>query len=62
MSENELNKCKDETPAITVTDILEQVKESICDNYCKFPERYNENEDWDRLYREICDACPLNRL
>lgn len=31
MSENELNKCKDETPAITVTDILEQVKESICD-------------------------------
>ena len=35
--------------------------EKICDNYCKYPEIYSNEEEEDKLY-EHCDKCPLNKL
>lgn len=40
------------------TQELEEVKEDICDNYCKYPTEYEDNE----LLEVVCNRCPLNRL
>ena len=42
----------------TISQILEEVASSICDDYCKFP---NECKSEEELY-EICEDCPLGRL
>ena len=45
---------------IAVTDILEQVKADMCDEYCKWPALLvGEPED---ALLDICDQCPLERL
>ena len=57
---------------------LEQIKEEMCDKYCKWPEKYNGTEEvkaWsaDEVIMtviqpiplsesDICKNCPLNRL
>lgn len=47
----------------TVTDILIEVQEAICADYCKYPEQYEgENEDEDALIRDHCNSCPLGWL
>lgn len=43
----------------TASSIIEEVKGSICDNYCKHPSEY---KDWDKMLEEVCSSCPLNRL
>ena len=45
----------------TVSAILEEVIQSMCDNHCKFPDMYSEADE-DKLYEEHCDKCPLNLL
>lgn len=40
---------------------LEEVTQEICDNYCKYPERYTA-EEWDSVCEELCYKCPLNKL
>ena len=39
-----------------VAETIESVCAEICDKYCKYQERQEENLD------EICEKCPLNRL
>ena len=48
----------------TATDIIEEVKEAMCSDYCRYPREYNpeENNDLDLWDTEICAGCPLNRL
>lgn len=51
----------------TVTQIMEQVKNDICDNYCKYPEWskkfFKDTDKADEfLLNEICLDCPLKRL
>lgn len=50
----------------TITGILEEVKESICDSYCKYADIIKnvhmtdaEYNDWLEKY---CSNCPLDRL
>ena len=43
----------------TVTEILEEVKNDICDNYCKYPEEY---EDYEDMLKERCNDCVLKLL
>ena len=50
-----------------ITELVEEVKEDICDNYCKYPTQYQmEHEDseetFDLMTSEIYAECPLNRL
>ena len=46
---------------------IEEIKESICDNYCKFPDMYlSEYADPDEantaMMNEECEYCPLGAL
>lgn len=43
-----------------VTEVIEEVKEEICNSICK----YSDDQDlsYDELMAEHCERCPLNRL
>ena len=45
----------------TVTGILEEVKQEMCDDYCKYPTIVNDRED---LFADNspCTECPLTKL
>lgn len=52
---------------MTITKILEEVINTICDQHCRFPDEYrqkykDEEEAEERLYSEKCDKCVLNKL
>lgn len=48
---------------LTVANIMEQIAEAMCNNYCKFPSIWNEEEEGMELCEsDICKNCPLNRL
>lgn len=47
----------------TVSDIIEEVRCAVCDDYCKWPEIYEDDgRDEDALLEEKCNFCPLDRL
>ena len=50
----------DETKS--VRDIIDEVKNDVCDKLCKYPMEEGHEEDW--LYKDNspCMTCPLNRL
>lgn len=41
----------------TVADIIEEVKQEICKDYCKYADSLSEEE-----MNEKCIKCPLSRL
>lgn len=52
---------------MTITEQIENVKEQICDKYCKFPELSEQtiddpDEAFEWLQHNHCNDCPLNRL
>jgi hypothetical protein len=52
---------------MTVSKIIEEVVNKMCDKYCKYADYYNEHysdEDiaTEKLCKEYCDGCPLNKL
>lgn len=48
---------------MTVANIMEQIVEAICANYCKFPLMWDEEAEGVELCEsDICKNCPLNRL
>ena len=52
-----------ELAAVTVPKLLEEVANDFCDNYCKWPEQWNEKEEGCELCEsEICATCPINKL
>lgn len=47
----------------TIVEIIEEVKEDICGEYCKWPGIYEEEMEGCELSESsICAGCPLNRL
>lgn len=48
----------------TVTEIFEEVKDAICNDYCRYPMEYDadENDGLELCDSDICRNCPLNRL
>ena len=47
----------------TVAEMLLDIANDICNNYCKFPDIYDEQKEGVELCEsEICANCPLNRL
>lgn len=53
---------KKDTKSLKVSDILEDVKTDICDNFCKYSAE-TENITDSELFEEMCmQKCPLNRL
>ena len=48
---------------ITVSEIIEEIKVAMCNDYCRFPNEFDEEKEGCELYEsEICGNCPLNRL
>lgn len=45
----------------TVVETIEEVKEAVCDNICKYPAMYTVDE-WEAVCEEVCSNCPLGRL
>lgn len=43
----------------TIPEIVEEVKKNICDNYCKYPSEYTDQE---QMIEERCENCPLCQL
>lgn len=48
---------KKEDKKQTISEIVEEVKTEICDNYCKYPDVLPEDVLWSN-----CEKCPLGRL
>ena len=47
----------------TVTEQIEEIKDDICNNYCKWPDVWDEEaEGCDLTESDYCRDCPLNRL
>ena len=44
----------------TVSEIIEEIKAEICDDYCKYPKKYKDEDAL--LESDTCNRCPLNRL
>lgn len=52
---------------MTVVEIIVEVVEKMCSDYCKFPEQYvkeygDSDEGLNKMFEDHCDKCPLNRL
>ena len=57
---NEIMEEKKNIKPATVSDLLEDVRTDICDNFCKYSV---ETEGITDLINEICvKKCPLNKL
>ena len=48
----------------TISEQIQEIAEDFCNNYCKWPHDYNEDEhDGVELSdSEICTNCPIGRL
>lgn len=48
---------------MSITEIIEDVKADICNNYCKYPHIFDEESEGCELCEsDICQNCPLGRL
>ena len=61
MTDLDKSKKEDKKETKTVTDILEEVKQEMCEGYCKYPTIVSDRED---LFAKDgpCMECPLNKL
>lgn len=61
-AEGRTNKLMDKS----ITEIIEEVKEEMCDKFCKYPDQpisEGKTEDWMYCDEDSpCNDCPLNRL
>jgi Pyruvate/2-oxoacid:ferredoxin oxidoreductase delta subunit len=49
--------------ATTITEQLEEIKEQVCTQLCKWPNIWDEEEEGMELIdSEHCKECPLNRM
>ena len=47
----------------TIKDIFEDITETMCSHYCKYPDIWDpEKEGIELADSDICKNCPLNRL
>ena len=54
-----MNKLKE----ISCAKIMEEVISEMCEEYCKYPEKWDvEKEGMELCESEICEHCPLSRL
>ena len=54
---------KAEIESKPVKTILEEVANDFCEHYCKYPDKFNEEEEGCELCEsEICANCPITKL
>ena len=42
----------------TAMQIIEDVKEQMCDDYCRYPRELRDEDD----LMDVCTCCPMNKL
>ena len=50
---------------MSLPQIIEDIHDRICDEYCKWPSQYpltTDDEAYNRMGEEHCDTCPVRRL
>lgn len=48
---------------MSMTEIIEDVKADICNNYCKYPHIFDEESEGCELCESyVCRNCPLGRI
>ena len=48
---------------MTKAEKIEEIKEEMCDQYCKWPDKWDAEEEGCELYEsDVCRDCPLMRL
>lgn len=48
---------------MTVSEIIKEVIEEVCNKYCKYPDIWDEDYEGVELSdSDICQNCPLNKL
>lgn len=45
----------------TATQIIEEVRDEMCNKYCKYPDLWDD-ENGELCDSEECQNCPLNKL
>ncbi len=59
----ESRKSEEKESITNVREKLQQIAVDICNNYCKYPETWDEEKEGCELSEsEICENCPLNDL
>ena len=49
--------------ATSVSDVFEEIKEQMCEDYCRYPREWDKDEEGAELCEsDICINCPLQRL
>ena len=59
-----LNSVLSTSKTVSISEQIEDIKNDMCDNYCKMPYKYSASE-WDLIAysdESPCLHCPLNRL
>ena len=56
-----------EEKKVTVTGLLAEIEQEICESYCKYPaiceaERKDPDDAEQMLYEKYCANCPLSRM
>lgn len=47
----------------SITQWLQDIVEDVCQNYCKYPDNWDEESEGVELSEsDICKNCPLNKL
>lgn len=47
----------------TISEVIEEIKTEMCNNYCKYPYIWDAEKEGMQLDESaICEDCPLNRL
>lgn len=47
----------------TITEIFEDIKVQMCNEYCKYPTQWDEKVmGYELCESEVCANCPLSRL
>lgn len=44
----------------TIYDLLDEVAETMCDKYCKYPESYQGT--YEEMLEEVCAECPMCKV
>ena len=48
---------------MSITEILEDIREQMCNDYCRYPREWDEEtEGCELIDSDVCVACPLNKL
>lgn len=63
MEENKPKNQRRNNPAeMTILEQLKKIKEEVCTSYCKYVSRNRNGHMSNKLFDDICNRCPLNKL